>query len=105
MRNIKCYCKNCMEEIILDIDNIADIHRCSECGGQLILDENNVCNLIKNDMEQFELEEMKDSINKYGNDKMWDKIERAIDNPYFRLKFRRLFFKCGGTVPEKGMII
>ena len=105
MRKIKFYCQNCEWETMLDEDYIEQNERCSMCGHMLILDEGSLDDLIANDIEKSELEDMKESIKKHGNDEMWYKIERAIDNPYFRLKFRKRFFAVGGVVPMKGMKI
>lgn len=105
MREIKCFCKNCGEEIILEITNITNAKKCLACGGQLVLDENGFVDLIKNDIEQRQLEDMKSNIRAYGNDNMWDKIERTMDNPYFRLKFRKQFFVVGGITPLRGIKI
>lgn len=105
MKKYKFYCPNCGWKTMLEEDYLEQGERCSMCGHMLILDEHSLDALVADDIERGELENMRTNIETYGNDVMWYKIERAIDNPYFRLKFRKRFFAVGGVVPMKGMKI
>jgi len=101
MKKFKFYCPNCGWETMLEEDYLEQGERCSLCGKILVLDEDILDNLIAEDIEQADLEDMKINIKKYGNDEMWYKIERTIDNPYFRIEFRKRFFACNGQVPKE----
>ena len=101
MRKLKFYCPNCNFEIELSEDELDTHNNCELCGHELIIDEDSLDNLVADDLEQIELENMKQNIKEYGNDDIWYKIEKTVTNPYFRLDFRKRFFACGGKVPKK----
>lgn len=99
MRELKFNCVHCGWEITVKEGDIVD--ECSLCGHEMILDDESLDELIAEDLEETELITMQHNIKENGNDKVWYDIEKAIDNPYFRVEYRRQFFKAGGYVPTK----
>jgi len=104
MSKIKLYCVNCGYEIIINENDIAE-EKCPLCHHILELDENSLDELVIHDIEQGQLETMKQNLLERGNDNVWYAIENNINNPYFRIELRKHFFICGGKVPKKEMII
>lgn len=101
MRNLKFYCPNCNFKIELSKDELDTHNNCELCGHELAIDEDSLDDLVAEEMEQGDIENMKQNIKEYGNNEIWYQIERNVSNPYFRLDFRKRFFKCGGTIPKK----
>jgi len=49
---------------------------------------------------EVSIEEMKDNLEKYGNDFLWQMIEK-VTNPLQRVAYRQLFFMVGGTLDKR----
>lgn len=45
------------------------------------------------------IEEMAEMLAKYGNEMLWQMIEK-LNNPLQRLAYRQLFFMVGGTLDK-----
>ena len=97
---------------------------CPDCGNQLVIvsegEDKEIANMLdkphkKTDdltpkkfkvynylkkIDKADLEIMKYTIKKFGNDNTWHKIE-AIPELWKRLEDRRLFFKAGGHIPNR----
>ena len=51
-------------------------------------------------IEDYFTERMAEAIARYGNEKIWNLIEKTIGNAKARLEYRKYFFKVGGVCPD-----
>ena len=51
-------------------------------------------------IEEYFMERMAEAIARYGNEKIWNLIEKTIGNAKARLEYRKYFFKVGGVTPD-----
>ena len=108
-------CNDCgHSKVIYSEQEVFDNEKCILCEGKMVLDINKGEQIrLDNDHKAYEeslgdnfptipnLEkEMRDSISTLGVGHTWYMIE-AITNIKLRLQYRTLFFKCGGTIPER----
>ena len=90
------YCNECGFEAITDFSYSsvkANTLVCPECGEGHLIEEKVESNI--NDLNL--IEEMKDTIEKIGESKVWNNIEKEKD-PLQRMASRRLFFRAGGKL-------
>lgn len=102
---MKCWlvCSQCGHAIEVMENEVYGYGDCAICGGTMILDMNKgkvIEEAVGDNFPHLPQErEMLDSISSIGQNATWKMIE-AISDIKLRLRYRELFFKCGGIMPE-----
>lgn len=118
MSQVRLICSKCGYTKEVFGNDMYDYNECAICGGKMTAEGSKQKRLDHNHKAHDELlgdnfpvlhkkldiepteEEVINTFNLIGNNAMWEVIE-LINDFKIRLKYRTLFFKIGGTVPEK----
>ena len=100
---IRCSKCNFMEET-----ESLNITKCPLCNSPIYVEdekmEQEFENQIQQQIEKNEIDTISEAIKRYGNKKLWKKVEE-IQWFEARLFYRYIFFKAGGKIPTKEMKI
>jgi DNA-directed RNA polymerase subunit RPC12/RpoP len=91
-------CNDCGYKVDIRQEERDNYLSCPICQKGFLFEEKDILKIEKT-VDEYLIEGMKKQLEKLGNAKAWEVIER-FSQVKTRLVYRRLFFKAGGSVPE-----